>query len=237
MIDSKIYQIDLDLDVNRLAFEPFDYVKSVDSEIYQRVYEGSVEAKDLEDVFRIFNIEKPEDYKGRSLSVSDVIEVVKSDSCEPGFYYCDSIGFKEIPFDPELAPAKPETRIKVVMIQPGEIAKVTEIGNTLEELQRAVGGYIEAFYPFEEEVCIVCNDEGKFNGMAPNRAVYGEGKKIMDIIFGPFFICDCSGENFGSLSKEQLEKYSKLFQYPEHFLRNGRDIMAIPYKPEKMQER
>ena len=47
MIDIKIYQIDLDLDVNRLAFEPFDYVKSVDSEIYQRVYEGSVEAKDL----------------------------------------------------------------------------------------------------------------------------------------------------------------------------------------------
>ena len=237
MIDIKIYQIDLDLDVNRLAFEPFDYVKSVDSEIYQRVYEGSVEAKDLEDVFRIFNIEKPEDYKGRSLSVSDVIEVVKSDSCEPGFYYCDSFGFKEIPFDPELAPAKPETRIKVVMIQPGEIAKVTEIGNTLEELQRAVGGYIEAFYPFEEEVCIVCNDEGKFNGMAPNRAVYGEDKKLMDIIFGPFFICDCSGESFGSLSPEQLEKYSKQFKFPEHFLRNDRDVIAIPYKPEKIQER
>lgn len=128
-----------------------------------------------------------------------MVEVVKSDSCEPGFYYCDDIGFKEIPFDSELAPKKPETKIKVVMVQPGEISKVAEIGNTLEDLQKAVGGYIEAFYPFEEEVCIVCNEEGKFNGMAPNRAVYGENKKIMDIIFGPFFICDCSGESFGTL--------------------------------------
>ena len=234
MIDIKIYQIDLDLDVNRLAFEPFDYVKSVDSEIYQRVYEGSVEAKDLEDVFRIFNIEKPEDYKGRSLSVSDVIEVVKSDSCEPGFYYCDSFGFKEIPFDPELAPAKPETRIKVVMIQPGEIAKVTEIGNTLEELQRAVGGYIEAFYPFEEEVCIVCNDEGKFNGMAPNRAVYGEDKKLMDIIFGPFFICSCAGEDFSGLDQEQAERYQELFALPETFFHLGGRLRAVPYEPEEL---
>ena len=91
-------------------------------------------------------------------------------------------------------------KIRVVYCEPGQLARITEIGTELANLQQAVGGgLIETFYPFEEEVCIVCNDEGKFNGMRPCRAVYGEDGKMMDIIFGPFFICDCSPENFASL--------------------------------------
>ena len=82
-----------------------------------------------------------------------------------------------------------------------------------------------------EEVCIVCNDEGKFNGMRPCRAVYGEDGKMMDIIFGPFFICDCSGENFASLSDEQLERYANQFRYPEHFLRIDGELKAVRYDP------
>ena len=93
------------------------------------------------------------------------------------------------------------------------------------------------YYPFEEKVCIVCNDEGKYNGMRPCRAIYGEDKEMMDISFGPFFICDCSTPNFGSLNKEQLERYKKLFQNPEHFFRVGGEIKAVPYKPKKDHER
>lgn len=83
----------------------------------------------------------------------------------------------------------------------------------------------------------VCNDEGKYNGMRPCRAIYGEGREMMDIIFGPFFICDCSTPYFGSLNKEQLERYKKQFQNPEHFFRVGGEIKAVPYKPEKDHER
>lgn len=57
------------------------------------------------------------------------------------------------------------------------------------------------------------------------------------IIFGPFFICDCSTPYFGSLNKEQLERYKKQFQNPEHFFRVGGEIKAVPYKPEKDHER
>ena len=83
----------------------------------------------------------------------------------------------------------------------------------------------------------VCNDEGKYNGMRPCRAIYGEDREMMDIIFGPFFICDCSTPYFGSLNKEQLERYTKQFQNPERFFRVGGEIKAVPYKPEKDLER
>ena len=127
-------------------------------------------------------------------------------------------------------------RIRVVYCEPGRLARTVEIGTELVDLQRAVGGgLIEPYYPFEEPVCIVCNDEGKFNGMRPNRAVRNEDGRIEDIIFGPFFICDCSTENFGSLSEEQLKRYSEQFRYPEHFFRDvhSNEIKAVRYDPTK----
>ena len=42
---------------------------------------------------------------------------------------------------------------------------------------------------------------------------------------------------FGSLNKEQLERYKKQFQNPERFFRVGGEIKAVPYKPEKDHER
>ncbi|MBR0391147.1 MAG: DUF3846 domain-containing protein, partial [Oscillospiraceae bacterium] len=125
--------------------------------------------------------------------------------------------------------------IRVVHCETGKVARVVEIGTELADLQRAVGGLIEPYYPFEEPVCIVCNDEGKFNGMRPNRAVRNEDGRIEDIIFGPFFICDCSTENFGSLTEEQLKRYSEQFRYPEHFFRDvhSNEIKAVRYDPTK----
>jgi hypothetical protein len=130
-----------------------------------------------------------------------------------------------------------EEKIRVVLLQPGQLSKITEIDASLEGMQKTVGGLIEPFYPFEEEVCMVVNDEGKINGMRPNRAVYGEDGKMMDIICGPAFICDCRGESFASLSEEQLNRYAKQFRFPEQFFRVGDEIKAVPYKPHKDMER
>ena len=71
---------------------------------------------------------------------------------------------------------KEERKIKVVLLEPGEIARAAEIEASLENMQRIVGGCIEAYYPFEEQVCIVCNDEGNpiihfFTRRADCRAV------------------------------------------------------------------
>ena len=218
-----IYQINPDRDENNVAFlnyenlERFQGSAALRSEIYDKVFEGEVECGTLEEVYQMFNIGQGEE--------------------KSTFHFCDSIGFREVDFDPDMTEPLKEKKIKVVLCEPGKVARVAEIGTELSDLQRVVGGLIEPYYPFEEQVCIVCNDEGKYNGMRPCRAIYGEGREMMDIIFGPFFICDCSTPYFGSLNKEQLERYTKQFQNPERFFRVGGEIKAVPYKPEKDHER
>lgn len=51
-------------------------------------------------------------------------------------------------------------------------------GDTLESMQSLVEGDIEEYMPFEDEVAIICNDEGKMNGLPLNRAVYSEPENV-----------------------------------------------------------
>ena len=180
-----IYQINPDRDENNVAFlnyenlERFQGSAALRSEIYDKVFEGEVECGTLEEVYQMFNLDHPDGYRGRSLSVSDVVEVVGEEKST--FHFCDSIGFREVDFDPDMTEPLKEKKIKVVLCEPGKVARVAEIGTELSDLQRVVGGLIEPYYPFEEQVCIVCNDEGKYNGMRPCRAIYGEDREMMDI--------------------------------------------------------
>lgn len=90
----KILQINMDRDTNRIAFESYDgmmkYQGKFDISIYDEVWSGEVQADDLEDVYTIFNVNHPEGYTGRSLSVSDLVKT------EDGLYFCDSIGFRKV---------------------------------------------------------------------------------------------------------------------------------------------
>lgn len=235
-----IYQINTGRDPKQLKFLCLDTARRIlhsaepDSAVYDKVYSGDVKCRNLEDVFTLFNSRRPEGFRGHSLSVSDVVEVEDAASITPGFYFCDSIGFKEIPFQPELANDVVQSpTIRVVLVEPGKLARIAQIGTTLEAMQQTVGGDIEAYYPFEEQVCIVCNEEGKINGLPLNRAIRdADTGDIADIIAGTFFICDCSGESFGSLSTEQQKRYLEKYRLPERFFRSRDGIESVPYKPQ-----
>lgn len=239
-MEIRIYQINSDRDTDGYKFMGMDWVKKhwgeqgVDSEIYDKVYEGTIDGSTLEDVFCTFNFSRPVGFKGHSLSVSDIVEVIQSSETEPGFYFCDSIGFQKVEFDTSRVPDKEET-IRVVLLEPGKLARVADIDSSLEGLQKTVNGLIEAAYPFEEEVCIICNEEGKLNGMPLNRAIRCEGQ-ITDIIAGPCFVCSCDKASFGSLTEAQQQKYLKMFKYPEHFLKINNQIAAFPYNPQKNKD-
>ena len=69
-------------------------------------------------------------------------------------------------------------KINVLLIEPGKYPKQIEIEDTLEAMQETVGGYIEEYMPFDDEVAIVCNEEGKMNGLPLNRAVYSEPENV-----------------------------------------------------------
>ena len=160
-----IYQIDLEKDKKRVAFVSFEQYKeimkteSIQSEIYKLVFEGEVDCNSLKEVYQKFNLEHPENYRGHSLSVSDIVEVVESETVEPDFYYCDSIGFKPCDFSPDTMYAEQEKRkIKVLMVEPGKRAYETEVGTNLHELYDALNcDCIQTFYPYEDLVVIVCN--------------------------------------------------------------------------------
>ena len=236
----RIYQVNMSRDENNVAFQGLDELehfhgsREIDSSVYDCVFAGEVDCGDLEDVFRKFNIDHPNGYKGRSLSKSDVVEVIEADGIEPGFYFCDSIGFKSVEFDPEQAEPYKDSKIKVLMVVPGKKAYEKEIGTSLDDLYAAIDcDCIQTIYPYEDRVVIVCDDEGKMNGSRPNRAIYGEDGKMMDIIFGKFFICDCSTPSFKSLPDDMMQKYKKQFLFPESFARMGGEIFAIKYDPEK----
>lgn len=129
-----------------------------------------------------------------------------------------------------------EKGMTVVACYPGKTAQVVEIKDGLKGMQEFVGGYIEALYPFDDPVAIVCNEEGKINRMELNRAVYGETGEMIDIIAGPMFICSLGEEDFASIRGEMLEKYLEKFKRPETFIKIGNDILAIKLPEERQQQ-
>lgn len=95
--------------------------------------------------------------------------------------------------------------IKVLKIEVGEAPQVKEIPNELDSLQEEVGGLIECVY-LDDGCLAIVNEEGKLNGMEPNRRL---GTAI---ICGPFFICGDTPEgDFASLSESEIQRYSQHF--------------------------
>ena len=129
-----------------------------------------------------------------------------------------------------------EKGMTVVACYPGKTAQVIELKDGLKGMQEFVGGgFIEAIYPYDDPVAIVCNEEGKMNRMELNRAVYGETGEMIDIIAGPMFICSLGEEDFASICGEMLEKYLEKFKQPETFIKIGNDILAIKLPEERQQ--
>jgi len=102
--------------------------------------------------------------------------------------------------------------MKILVVSPGECLKVQEIEGTLESMQKVVGGYIEAIYPFDEPVALICNEEGKLEGLPGNRILMDAEGNLLDVICGTFFLCAAppDEENFVGLNDEQIERYTKL---------------------------
>ena len=110
--------------------------------------------------------------------------------------------------------------MKVIIVKPQEKPIIADIDPGLKAMQEVVSGYIQAVYPFEDHVALICNEEGKLLGLPLNRALRTETGEIYDIIAGTFFLCgappDC--DHFTSLTPEQIETYLTYFSIPEYFL-------------------
>lgn len=124
----------------------------------------------------------------------------------------------------------------VLVVEPMKEPYIKDIGTDLKSMQSAVDGDIQAIYPYDDLVAIVCNEEGKINGLPLNRAVYDEDKTMIDIIAGTFLVTGLTEDNFGSLDVDLIKKYSDMFKYPEQFFMVDSEIKAIPIKPSIRQQ-
>lgn len=136
----------------------------------------------------------------------------------------------------ELSAVNDSKKLDVLLVEPGQYARMTTIDAGLKSLQKTVGGDIEAAYFFDDPVALVCQEEGKINGSELNRAVRDADGEILDIIAGKFFICGLGEEDFASLPEGLKKKYEDMFHQPETFLKMGRSITAIPIEPKVMPD-
>ena len=106
--------------------------------------------------------------------------------------------------------------MRVLIVEPLEVPVVKDISGTLESMQEIVGGLIQAVYPFEDYIALVCNDEGKLLNLPMNRYV----PEIQDVICGTFFLCNAppDSEHFTSLTEDQIKQYTQRFAMPQLFL-------------------
>ena len=121
--------------------------------------------------------------------------------------------------------------MQVVVVEPKKKPIVQDIGSDLESMQKIVGGLIEAVYPFDEPVALICNEEGKLLNLPLNRALRNDAGEVYDIISGTFFLCAASPDSdcFAGLTDQQVKTYMERFAMPEMFLNMGGDLFALPY--------
>ena len=121
--------------------------------------------------------------------------------------------------------------MQVVVVEPKKQPMVQDIGSGLEYMQKIVGGSIEAIYPFEEPVALICNEEGKLLNLPLNRALRDGKGPAYDIISGTFFVCAAppNSDHFAGLTDQQVKMYMERFAMPEMFLNVGGDLFVLPY--------
>lgn len=111
-----------------------------------------------------------------------------------------------------------DCKIKAIVLEPGKVARVTEIESRWSAMEEVVQGDLEAIYPFDDPVCIVCNGNGKNARLPLCRVLFGSEHKIRDIICGPAFICGFNEDGLTSLDDSLIDKYLARFLHPECLL-------------------
>jgi len=123
-----------------------------------------------------------------------------------------------------------KTALRVLIVEPGKAPYEKEIPSGLAAMQNIVGGLIQALYPFDDSVVLICNDEGKLLGLLMNRALREPHTgKPYDIVCGTFLLCGAlpSEEDFTSLTDKQFRHYRTVFAKPELFPNIGGQLVMI----------
>ena len=112
--------------------------------------------------------------------------------------------------------------MKVLIVEPGKNPRTAHISPELSSLQATVGGYIQAIYPWDDPVAVVCDEEALLKDLEFNRLIAPEVA-----IFGTFFICGLGDEDFTDLPDTMIAKYAQLLHDPEILIRTPKGCAAV----------
>lgn len=102
--------------------------------------------------------------------------------------------------------------MKILVIEPGKHPRITEIDGSLRSMQETVGGNIQAIYPFDDHIALICDEEGLFKDIKWNRRITQDCA-----IKGTFFLCGFGEEDFMDIPEELVAQYTHRFWSPEEF--------------------
>ena len=200
-----IYHINKARDVNGKLYSVYQNGDVVDPSIYDEVFSAELDTTNLEEIHRMMKFEGHPLMRAANLTVSDVVVV------NGRAHICQPRGFEEIDFDVSKT-QKPDNLMRVVYVEPNKPAYVADVEHTLEAEQKAVGGgLIQTLYFEDDNTTIIANDESKLMGMPGNRR-FGDGSTI---VAGPFFVVGIAGDDFRSLTDEEVTKYMDKFAVPD----------------------
>jgi len=106
---------------------------------------------------------------------------------------------------------KKKDSIRVVIVEPMKEPRIAMIGNTYETHRDLVGGLIQTVHIFNDNACVVCNDEGKLMNLPPNRYIRDDRGVPCDVLCGTFFVVGTQGDEFSSLTEKQAEHYKNMY--------------------------
>ena len=114
--------------------------------------------------------------------------------------------------------------MKILALEPHRKPQIVEIDGSLKSMQETVKGPIEAIYPFDDPVALVCEEEALYHPEQKwNRPIKGYG-----VIKGTFFLCGLGEDDFTDLPQELTEKYTEFFRQAYDFVLVGNILMPIP---------
>lgn len=111
-----------------------------------------------------------------------------------------------------------EDIVRILKIEPGKVPEVIEVENRLSVYQELVGGPIEAL-TLSDSVCMIVNENGKLEGLTPNRH-FGD-----DILVGTVLIIGRKDEFLVSLAPDDLAEYESRFHELEDISPSVLDIL------------
>lgn len=115
--------------------------------------------------------------------------------------------------------------INILVVEPGKAPRPAKVRNTLDTFAAIVGGPVEIGCYLPQRVMLIRRENGKAQGLPPNRA----NPRAGEYIAGTFLLCGFEDDSFISLTPAQQVEFQDYFSKPGEFMLVGTEtVCAAP---------